>query len=289
MTAVYVHRIPWRPYSPTDPRPLNRHVRHDPRSLSYKVKADGVVKAAAWLRRIPVLDQGSIGACTGFAACGVLGTDPFHDTLTDRLAKGLVLDEIEARDVLYHVATTLDDYPGTWQPDDTGSDGLSVAKAAQQQGLISGYRHITSVAAAQTAIASGPFITGINWYDGFDQPDGNGVVRVSGSVRGGHEFEVFSYDPVTDLWGAWNSWGPGFGQQGRFYFTSGTYAQLLAQDGDATTFVPLTAPPPVPTPVTADAALVDAGNAWERTILSRITKAGKMRSAFDGWKTAHGY
>lgn len=39
----------------------------------------------------------------------------------------------------------------------------------------------------------------------------------------------------------------------------------------------------------ADAALVAAGNRWERTVWSRFTRAGKFKAAFDAWKQAKGY
>ena len=275
---------------------LGRHVRHDPRSLAYRVIADGTVASASWERKTPVLDQGDLGSCTGNAACGVLGTEPFYSTLAHDLEIGLKLDENEAVS-LYGIATQLDPYPGTYPPDDTGSDGLSVAKACQKAGLISGYQHITSVAAAQTAIQHGPFIVGSDWYTGMDTPNSAGIVTATGAVRGGHEYECIAYDPVSDLWKFVNSWGTGWGVDGgHFYYTSGTFAQLLSRDGDATVFTPITSPAPTPTPTPtptppsdADAALVKAGNAWERTILSRLTKAGKLRTAFDDWKQAHGY
>jgi hypothetical protein len=109
--------------------------------------------------------------------------------------------------------------------------------------------HITSVAAAQQAIQSGPFITGVNWYEGFDTPDANGLVEISGQIRGGHEFEIIGYDATQGLWEAVNSWGPSFGVNGHFFFSDATFARLLSEQGDATTFVPLTQPAPIPTPV----------------------------------------
>lgn len=258
-----VQRIP---ESIVEGRRLGRHVNHDPRSLQYLVEPSDVSVGAAWTRRTPVLDQGNLGSCTGNAATGVLGTDPFYATLP-----GQALDEGEAVK-LYGLATSLDPYPGTYPPTDTGSDGLSVAKACQQSKLISGYLHVTSVAAAKTAIQTGPFIVGSDWYQGFDSPASNGLVVISGSVRGGHEYECVSYDPSTDLWGFVNSWGTSFGVNGRFFYSSATFTSLLASGGDATTFVPVTQPAPTPTPVPTPAdPLVTA-----------------LRGQFpSGWLTAH--
>lgn len=228
-------------------RRLGRHVRHDPRSLSYLVPETATPTTAMWTRRVPVFDQGDLGSCTGNAAAGVLGTDPFYATLP----AGLVDDEGEAVR-LYSAATALDDYSGTYPPDDTGSDGLSVAKACQRAGLISGYTHITSVAAAQTAIKTGPFIVGTSWYSSMDEPEADGLVTVGGLVRGGHEYVCDGYDAENDLWWFTNSWGASWGKQGRFCMSSASFARLLAEQGDATVFLPAAAPfppePPAPTP-----------------------------------------
>lgn len=224
---------------------LGRHVNHDPRSLAFRVKAARALKTVLWDRKIPVLDQGDVGSCTGNAATGALGTVPDFDALASAVQGSL--DEKMAV-ALYSSATRLDDYTGTYPPTDTGSDGLSVAKAAKARGLISGYLHATSIAAMNTALQSGPVIVGTNWYVGFDSPDSTGLVKISGTVRGGHEFEVIGYDVDTDTYTAVNSWGEGFGVKGRFRFSGKDMARLLAEDGDCTQLLPVSVPSPVPTP-----------------------------------------
>lgn len=224
---------------------LGRHVNHDPRSLAYQVGVSGDIHIVLWDRQTVVLDQGNLGSCTGNAACGVLGTSPVFDALP---AGHVALDEKEAV-TLYSQATQLDSEPGTYPPTDTGSDGLSVAKAAKAQGLISGYLHATSIAAMNTALMSGPVIVGVNWYEGFDNPDRTtGLVTISGSVRGGHEFEVVGYDPSIDTYTAVNSWGTSWGVNGRFRFTGKDMARLLKEQGDCTQLLPLSVPAPIPTP-----------------------------------------
>lgn len=229
---------------------LGRNINHDPRSLRYLVpEAPRQGTSAKWTRVTPVLDQGNLGSCTGNAIMGLLGTGPFYASLKDQVTAGtLHLDEPEAV-ALYSLATKLDPYAGTYPPDDTGSDGLSVCKAAQQRGLINGYQHATSVAAAMTAILSGPFIVGTDWLSGMDAPDSNGQVKVTGTVRGGHEYECVGYNATADLWEFVNSWGSGWGAAGRFYYRSADLAKLLGNGGDITVPVPITAPAPTPTPV----------------------------------------
>ena len=226
---------------------LGRHVHHDSRSLAYQRLADGTVATARWARVIPVLDQGAVGSCTGNAAVGHLGTQPEDTSLQALIATGLTLDENEAL-VLYSAAEVIDG-DGPYPPNDNGSSGLSVAQAAKNAGLISGYLHMTSVAACQTAIQTGPFIVGSNWYTSMDTPDPTGLVTVSGNVRGGHEYECVGYDAGTDLWEFVNSWGTSYGDQGHFYYSSASFARLLSEQGDATQFVPLTQPAPTPQPV----------------------------------------
>ncbi|MES1975839.1 MAG: hypothetical protein V4472_25555 [Pseudomonadota bacterium] len=224
---------------------LGRHVRHDPRSLAYPV-AEGTPVTVRWNRDTPVLDQGATSSCTGNAAVGVLGSDPFYADLADQIAAGLSLDEAEAL-TIYSAAEKIDGGVG-YPPEDEGSSGLSVAQAAKTAGLISGYQHVLSVAAAHTAVQAGPFIVGSDWYSAFDTPDPNGLVAIGGTVRGGHEYECVGYAAATDLWELVNSWGPGWGVAGHFFYSSATFAALLAAQGDATVFVPVSQPAPVPTP-----------------------------------------
>lgn len=229
-------------------RRLGRHVNHDPRSEAYRVQAAGTPQSKRWARMIPILDQGDVGSCTGNATVGVLGTQPFYGDLAARIAAGLTLDEPEAQK-LYSAAEVIDGGQG-YPPEDQGSSGLSVAKAALAAGLISGYQHATSVEEAQTAIQSGPFIVGTNWLTSFDSPDAEGIVTITptATVRGGHEYECLGWDAQRDLWEFDNSWGTSFGVGGSFFYSSETLATLLAQDGDATPFVPLSQPAPVPVP-----------------------------------------
>lgn len=225
-------------------KPLGRHLNHDPRSLSFTVGSPAkALKTVLHQRVVPVFDQGNLGSCTGNASVGALGTAPLYDTI-----KGQTLDEIFAVQV-YSAATALDDFAGTYPPNDTGSDGLSVAKVLKNKGLISGYLHATNLAAMQSALQDTPVIVGVNWYSGFDNPSSTGLVKVSGQIRGGHEFEVVGIDLENQLFEAVNSWGTSFGINGHFKFSFADMTRLLSEEGDCTQLLPLTVPAPTPTPV----------------------------------------
>lgn len=227
-------------------RRLGRHLEHDPRSLAYRTGPAAPV-SVGWPRHIPILDQGQLGSCTGNATVGALGSGPLWDALQTLSAPYPTLDEALAVSI-YSDAERVDGGVG-YPPEDNGSTGLSVAKVAQARGLISGYRHATSVAEAHGALQAGPFIIGTEWLTGMDNPGPDGVVAVTGTVRGGHEYVCRQYDADRDLWWFDNSWGVGFGVGGRFAYDTPGLEKLLGRQGDVTSFVPVTAPAPTPGPV----------------------------------------
>jgi hypothetical protein len=256
---------------------LGRNINHDPRSLRYKVAPARVDKSVEWTRRVPVFDQGNLGSCTGNAEAGLLGTNPFFDTLPTNLS----IDEALAVKI-YSMATQIDPFEGEWPPDDTGSDGLSVSKAAQQMGFISGYVWATSVDEAKTLIQQGPFIIGTEWTSNMDKPNASGVIKnpAGGMIRGGHEYECFKRDASADLWWFYNSWGDSWGKQGTFAYNSAGMAALLARMGDVTQSVPLASPPPEPT---TDTDLVDW---WKLTKPWALPHAGHPKKTVAD-KAAH--
>jgi C1A family cysteine protease len=266
-------------------RRLGRHLEHDPQSLRFAVKPRAsVARTVLWDHKIPVLDQGDLGSCTGNATVAALGSLPYWSTVQDR-----PLDEDQAI-ALYSAATRLDPFPGEYEPTDTGSSGLAVAKAAKVAGLISGYVHATSLDATVTALQSGPVITGVNWYEGFDRPDSAGRVTVRGQVRGGHEFCLLGVDVEKRELRAVNSWGEGYGQGGQFTIPFADFDRLLSEDGDVTAFVPLTMPAPTPKlPDDVDAALIAGLEPWAASITSRFGKAGRAKAAYVAWRASRGY
>lgn len=215
------------------PYPLGRLVEHDERSRAYPVLfSTTVLKTIAHRSYGLPLDQGNLGSCTGNAAAGALNTAPLHRTA------GRVFTERDAID-LYKLATRLDEFDGEYPPDDTGSSGLAVAKAAKQDGYVASYRHAFTLNQALSALQLGPIITGVSWYDDMFQPTAQGFVRPGGSVAGGHEFLVRGYVAAAKRPYVLcvNSWGPDWGISGKFKLFVDEWAELLADDGDVTVLV----------------------------------------------------
>lgn len=219
-----------------DSHRLGRHIEHDERSKEYAYASDVTTLAYVTVHHRkygPVLDQGDLGSCTGNATAGAINTVPLHNkpTLESTLHEQDALE-------LYELATKLDSFEGQYPPDDTGSSGLAAAKAAKQKGHITSYKHAFSLDAALAALQKRPIITGVNWYEGFDNPDSHGTVKIDGEIRGGHEFVLIGFQLEATLMDslilACNSWGPDWGLSGRFNFTVATWRQLLDDSGDAT-------------------------------------------------------
>jgi hypothetical protein len=163
---------------------------------------------------------------------GVLMTEPyFQPTRLLGLTQAIAL---------YSRATQLDSFPGTYPPDDTGSSGLAVAKAAKAFDYISGYTHAFGLKHVLGALALAPVIAGVFWYDSFDQPDPDGQCRLTSNAQrlGGHQIELFGVDSERERVWAYNSMGPYWGplNDGSFYFTWETFDKLLQESGDVTTF-----------------------------------------------------
>lgn len=288
-------------YAANDRR-LGRHVNHDPRSRRFPMRVGTVeLRSVRHRRQVPIWDQGDLGSCTGNAALGCLGTDPFFGTVSDveRAALGGWTEQGAVS--LYAAATTWDGFPGTYPPEDTGSDGLSVAKALHNAHMIAGYRHAFTLPDLLGGLMETPCIVGTEWLSGMWNPDADGVIRPAGSLEGGHEYvcdefvragDVFGSSrgvATVDMLGFTNSWSMSWADSGRHYMRADEFGWLLDRQGDATFFVPATEPAPTPEPVVEadpDVELADALRGWSGK--RDATSCRKQRAAVRDWLLAKG-
>src|SRR5437764_15082615 len=117
---MYAKKIP-----SLDPR-LGRHVHHDERSRAFALTPP-VDKSTWHTKSIRIYDPSpnpnqTLGDCTGCAKAMQMNA-------AGNRVSGVVLKLADA-DRIYSLATTLDAFPGSYPPDDTGSSGLAAAKAA---------------------------------------------------------------------------------------------------------------------------------------------------------------
>lgn len=207
---------------------LGRHVNHDEASRAYPVRAllgpTRARRAVLHRRHVAIYDQGNLGSCTGQALAGCLSTGPFrHRYSTQRYPR-----------MFYRHATELDPWPGSWPPEDTGSDGLSVCKVAVAHGIIRGYTWGFSLTDLLDTLQAQPLIVGTAWKGGMDAPDSSGLVHAVGDDRGGHEYCAVGDDPERRRVRFANSWTAGWGDGGYFDLAYDDLASLLADNGDVT-------------------------------------------------------
>jgi hypothetical protein len=208
----------------TTPYALGRNVNHDPRSLSFEAPRAAERVPVLHRRYSPVLDQGSLGSCTGNAMAHAVNMKPLHIPKTRFLNQG---DAV----ALYSRASAIDPFGGQYPPTDTGSDGLSVCKAAKEKGLITGYRWAFGLDHTLDALQLGPVLVGISWHMSMFYPDKRGYVHPDGNQVGGHEIVLFGDDTKGKLTFL-NSWGSGWGRAGRFHLTYEDFDALLRDQGD---------------------------------------------------------
>jgi hypothetical protein len=260
---------------------LGRHIGHDPASLRFLVE-EAAPAVTSWERITPILNQGDLGSCTGNAAVGVLGSTVCFEAL-DQAQRTALGEDLAVR--VYTLATTLDGFPGQMPQQDTGSDGNSAAKATRNLGYSSGWKHATSLGGMHRLIQAGPFMVGTNWLSDMDQPNAEGVVRATGVVRGGHEYEVLNYTSAG-LWECVNSWSDSWGKGGHFFLPDEDMAVLLADQGDATALVPLSAPAPTPIPPPGPEVNAFPAAQWEafRADFTKLLGSGQeLVQAMDTW------
>ncbi len=209
---------------------LGRHLHFDERSREFRVPLpkEASIQTRIWTRTVQAFNQGELGSCTGNGAVGVVCTEPYRQP-------GVRYTEALARKV-YSQATKDDNIVGAYPPDDTGSTVLGAMKALRDLGLAKGYHWCFGLDdVLKTLSTLGPVEVGVSWYQGFDKPDARGLVKIAGSVRGGHAFELLAVDAEKQLVWAINSWGPSWGLNGRFAFTWKDLDRLLHEQGEAST------------------------------------------------------
>lgn len=222
------------------PFPLGRHpdaaANHDPRSRNFAAQADLPVKTKYWRRYGDVLDQGNIGSCVPNAGVGCLNHSSLHVAGTHLYTEEDVLGT-DTEWGYYRKVTLRDPFPGAWPDQDTGSDGLSMAKVLYSEGKISRYEHAFGLDHILATLMRGPLIVGIPWKHDMFWPDSNGIVHPTGGDAGGHEICLDGVN-TTHKWVRFtNSWSDAWGISGRFYMYWDEFGALLDDGGDAVLFI----------------------------------------------------
>lgn len=227
---------------------LGRHLRLDARSLAHMVENDVQAMSATplrnqqWDRPLVILDQGTLGSCTGMAGTGALGTQPFYDKVGRNVLPPPNDDDAceQFAVQLYSDATKVDPFPGSYPPEDTGSSGLAICEVLTARGTIRGYTWARTAYGFLALLQSGPVLQGMPWHEAFFHPNSDGFIDSdpnwpSSRIAGGHEVEAIAVElDTSDAFNSVityaNSWGTSWGDGGTFRMRLRTYEQLDGVD-----------------------------------------------------------
>jgi hypothetical protein len=206
---------------------LGRHKVHDPRSRDFALPT--TVDRSTWrTKAIRVYDPSPNpnqpnGCCTAVAKCVQLNA-------AGNRKPGRVLNMDDAQRI-YARETVIDPFPGTFPPDDTGSDGLSSCKVAVEEGLGGEYLWLFGGAdeVVQNVMAGRVVSVGTSWYWNMFNTDADGRVSVSGDLAGGHQWSVRGYSRSRD-WVLGRCW---WGTFRDFWIARSDLDALLRDGGDA--------------------------------------------------------
>lgn len=187
-------------------------------------------------------DQGSEGACVGFAWSHELSARP-----------KIIRKDANFALQIYRRARQIDPWPGE---DYSGTSVLAGVKAVQEilnsydRPLIQEYRWAFGIQDVLRVLSyMGPVVLGIDWYYNMYTPNAQHFVSASGEIVGGHAIlakglKVVKVNPDLpatydnlDLDKSYvklhNSWGTGYGLAGTAYITVRDLAKLLDSGGEA--------------------------------------------------------
>ena len=135
----------------------------------------------------------------------------------------------------YYLCKIVDGEPG----EENGSYIRSAGKVLKDVGRIDVYAFAFSMESIKWwLINKGPLISGTIWTLGMMTPDENNIVRPTGSVVGGHAVLLNEWTEDNYI-GIQNSWGEGWGDNGKAYISAEDFETLFNYDGEVMTTVEL--------------------------------------------------
>lgn len=231
MTETLERKLPEYHVDIDQARGLGRLVSLDPKDQLHLMSAAApldVTRTVAFWETGPYLDQGSTSECTAYSAENLLMAGPVKNQM--------YLTPHE----LYRLNQLNDEWPGEAYDGSSVRAAMKVLKAA---GLISEYVWAFDVDPVRRwLLMRGPVVVGTDWYQGMFTPDRNGFIRPKGKAVGGHAYMLRGADDnlrcPDGTYGAariFNSWGSGWGQQGKAWISYKDLDGLIKAHGEAVT------------------------------------------------------
>lgn len=172
-------------------------------------------------KRGTVVDQGQTSKCVGYSAKGWLLCSPVRGRLETK----------PSADELYDLAQAKDGWPLPHE----GSSVRAGLQALQDLGRVASYHWATSLDdVVRYVLGESPLWIGINWYQGQFTPDKEDIIRISGSLAGGHAILLNGMNREKGLATLTNSWGRSWAKNGVCQMPLEDLDRLLfKEDGEA--------------------------------------------------------
>lgn len=167
-----------------------------------------------------VLDQGTNGACVGYAFAHLLKAQGWTNPAIDG---GWAWN-------VYTAAQKIDPWPGgeypRARPQMIGTSLLAGAKVLHRAGYIPEYRWANTVHQVRAGLTKGPGVLGCMWRASMDEVNPNThQAHVKGRKVGGHALIVSGV--IGDMFIVTNSWGTEWGGQGMAFISADDMTKLL--------------------------------------------------------------
>jgi hypothetical protein len=199
----------------------------DPRNSNFPMRmvlGDTRTPRSYTWRTVPRLDQGQDGTCVAAAWLHGHASRPLERPVSNYMIR-----------MYYREAVKYDPWSENDGPDfNFGTSTEAGAKVAMLMGWIDGYYWANSIQDVRLALGyEGPVMAGVPWYESMFEPDADGLLRIGGSVAGGHEVELNGYRITGDLIRIHNSWSRNWGVNGEAFIKATDLERLLKEGGDA--------------------------------------------------------
>jgi hypothetical protein len=165
------------------------------------------------------LDQGQTGHCVGFGWSGWVDALPVEGHYQN--ADG---------HALYYECKVIDGEPHA----ENGSTVRSGALALRNRGRLAAFAFAHTTTDIDAWInENGPVVVGTTWTNDMFSPDADGFVKPTGAAAGGHCYVMLERLDDQDAYVFQNSWGSGWGLDGRFKIKRADFDSLLQDSGEA--------------------------------------------------------
>lgn len=175
----------------------------------------------------PIINQGSEGACVGFAWTNYLLGEPNKPVNKTNVKEANAFAIDLYKSIKKHDFRAGEDYRGT--------SVLAGAFMAQDLGYIDGYYWCFSVEDVKKAVLGiGPVVVGTKWFKSMYKTREDGLVTVTRNPKHGmHAYVIIGYDPAMkfddgthEVFIIKNSWGPSYGVMGQAYIKVSDFRKL---------------------------------------------------------------